>query len=245
MAIEASVHFLTDHNPPAGLVDSRVRIDGLNPTWQLYQVFQGRGYDLRSEPSYRYPGSDLPQVEDIYCDDKVQRAGLTLRTSLIQRLPDFQFLDFSYWNSAGNNVNIPVAENVVLGRPMEWDIQEWIPGAQDITFTDTDKKQVLALLYVRTEERSESLARFDRRLDEEREIVLPTGGVVRRLTEAEIQELNGKFPDIPPVPDYEAELAELRRKRQELGVEPISVDRVKEIVSSLADRVEGLLAPTT
>ena len=163
-----------------------------------------------------------PQV-DFFCDDPVQVANLNLRIGTVGIMPDFRFLNHPYRQKQ----DFGIIEKIVQGRVMDQDVQSKIPGAQLITLNEEDKKGVLARAYVRVE------------ADLEKAITHP----VESYVEMSKGFFSYKYRESWEVPDLEKELEEIRGKRHGLGVEPMSPDRLREIVSSLVDRVEGLLVP--
>lgn len=222
-------YFMIDADPPQNLV-AAFRMTEFNPVWELFHVFGNRGFNLRFEPREfsqalldQYSQDQLVQRVDLYCDDSIEAVNLKLRATIIEELPDFKFL--SFFNYGTSVDRLEVLENIVAGRVMDEYVQSEIPGAHLITLNDEDKKSILARAYARSEASLETIT------------AIPT----EPRTAEETALSRAAARQGWDIPEIEVDLIEIKRKKQELGVEPMSVERLKEIVSSIADRVEALL----
>lgn len=195
-----------------------------NPNDLLLEIFSERGYPFEFKPtSVRRGYTVLPSEPfDAFCYDSGARENFKARAAVIRQTPTFRFLSTV---TDGEHGNLELIQQIAKGHYA--DVQEQLPGAEHIGFSPDEMRQSLALAYLQRENFILWGPKKQRTLIEE---LYPKEGESPEAVEELVQNTWARYAD---------ELQRVREIRASLGVEPLSTERIREIVSALVDRTEA------
>lgn len=213
-----------------------------NPSDLLLDIFQQRGYPFEFTPTDRL-GAEMTahgEAFDVFCYNPDFRANFKVREAIISQLPMFRFLSLV---AQGEYADLELVEQIAAGNFAE--VQGKFPAAEHIELSPEEMRQSLARAYheravylvAAPDYHRRFMGRYNKQMAAFEEQMPATQRHDMQMPQSRIDQVAQGIRE-----RNAGELEAIREKQQGLGVDPIPAERIRELVSALADRTEAFIA---